>query len=72
MRSTLAAAFILVMTSSIFAAERPQPPASFAPVADAVKATVFSVVVPYEDADEPFVKKALRMQAEMRRRAWWN
>ncbi|MEX2147525.1 MAG: trypsin-like peptidase domain-containing protein [Candidatus Rokuibacteriota bacterium] len=40
------------MTSPVFAAERAQPPASFAPVADAVKAAVFSVVLPSEDADD--------------------
>lgn len=53
-RSMAMLALVLVMTSSVAAADRQQPPASFAPVAEAVKAAVFSVVVPYEDADDSF------------------
>lgn len=51
-RLVVTAGLILVTTSSVFAAERPQPPASFAPVADAVKTAVFSVVLPRDDADD--------------------
>jgi serine protease Do len=47
-------ALVLAMASSVCAADRPQSPASFAPVAERVKAAVFSVVVPYEDADDSF------------------
>ena len=52
--SLVTAAVILVMTSSVVAAERAQPPASFAAAADAVRATVFSVVLPHEDAIDGF------------------
>lgn len=50
MSSLVTATLILVMTSCAFAAERPEAPATFAPVADSVKAAVFSVVLPTEDA----------------------
>jgi len=53
-RSMATAVLVLVLTSSVFGADRQQSPASFAPVAEAVKAAVFSVVVPYEDADDSF------------------
>jgi serine protease Do len=45
MRVMLGALLVLVMTSAA-AAERPQPPESFAAVAEAVKASVVSIVLP--------------------------
>ena len=44
MRVTLAIALVVALTSSSVAAERPQPPESFAPVVDTVKSAVLSVV----------------------------
>jgi serine protease Do len=46
MRSALSIVLVLGLASWAGAAERPQPPESFAPVADAVKAAVVSVVMP--------------------------
>lgn len=45
---------LLLLLAGVAAAERPQPPESFAPVVDAVKPAVLSVVIPPEpDADDP-------------------
>lgn len=42
-------------------------PGVFPPLELAFLASLF-----FAPEEQPFVKKALRMQAEMRRRAWWN
>jgi serine protease Do len=52
MRAALAMVFVVAVASSSIAAERPQPPETFAPVVDAVRAAVLSVVHPHDpDAD---------------------
>lgn len=48
MRATLAVALMLMVTSAALAAERPVPPETFAPVVDAVKGAVLSVVLAHE------------------------
>src|ERR1051326_2157405 len=49
MRAALVLVLSLTLTSAVAAAERNQPPESFAPVADGVKHAVVSVVLPYHD-----------------------
>jgi serine protease Do len=50
MRATLVVLLALALAAPGLAADRPQPPETFAPIADAVKSAVFSVVLP---GDEP-------------------
>jgi S1-C subfamily serine protease len=59
MRATLAVALVLALSSSAPAAERPQPPETFAPVVDAVKAAVLSVVPAREPDRDEFDPDAL-------------
>lgn len=53
MSAILALMFLLALTAPALAGDRPQPPETFAPVVEAVKAAVFSVVPPGEgDTDD--------------------